>query len=1070
MAVAQLSRPGIEVLQVFRATSPTILNPTLAPLVLGVCRQVVDVVTSGVVNPDAVINLPAFFVAKEAAEDDDRKYLGLDGETFAFSVNYGDEVTVEFASSSAGLTPASVVSQVNKALKDAGVTEATAEVVGYAWRLRTIAPGDGMTITLGTVDTAVTTAFGLADNLEYSGTSNYQQYGFQIPTKNFPDPRSNLAYLVFQPDTVRVFLGLGTGVSMREAKRTESFLRGTTSPTGAIVTGSVDLVPAGGLYGGGGTLDATSFSFKVDGGTAIVVTFTAPANSAAVLTAINTAAGATIASLASGVEYLVLSSPTRGPTSSIEVIAGGTALTALGLTAGTTVGHAVIEALDDGNGDSRTPLVSFYDEAGTVDLTATTTVASAAVVTGTNIIDFASLDEKTLIISDGRAPKTVQFDAPADADAVASQIQAHFDATDGLTAVAAAGKLVLTSTVKREDGATVAKGYDSVIAILGGTAVNGATNYLDDGSDQAVTMGRHYGNPYAVVSGDELWSDGRLLGRILQVAPGGRKNVVKLDRQISTAYASTAGAYVLAKNLADGGGVLTRPKPDLIVDGLGNATLKHDLLRDIYGTVVETLVTASGVSTLIPTKSLVYVSYKAVRTDVTMKARRPGLLSITDTTMLSSLASPVNADNPMALGTYFALLNAPGSAVNAFGVDEVSADAPYGTVEAFTRAFEFLESVEVYAIAPMTNDETVGQVASAHATSMSLPENKGERVIVFNSSMPTAKVDTLLASGTSGNGTPDTTQFDTGIANLAAILLANDLDPSGELAVDEGVFLDIATDAKKYSISGVSGSVVTVRTLTGDFEPGENDDGFYAEDVLPSALIDELFAIRVRGASLTLTDGTPDKLGMATTLQAVGLGYANRRFWNVVPDKVKAVVEGLEQELPGFYMPAAIVGMVGQQPPQQSFTNFPMAGFTGVVGSNDFFTAKQLDIISAGGNWIVRQDGAGTPIFSHNALTTDMRSVETKTDSITKIVDFASKFLRTGLKTFVGRYNVTSGFLDSLSHVIQGLLAFLIDVGVLVGAQLNNLIQDADSPDTVLVDITLDVPFPCNYIKMVLNI
>jgi hypothetical protein len=41
---------------------------------------------------------------------------------------------------------------------------------------------------------------------------------------------------------------------------------------------------------------------------------------------------------------------------------------------------------------------------------------------------------------------------------------------------------------------------------------------------------------------------------------------------------------------------------------------------------------------------------------------------------------------------------------------------------------------------------------------------------------------------------------------------------------------------------------------------------------------------------------------------------------------------------------------------------------------------------------------------------------------------------------------------------------------VLIGSTLNNIIQDTAAPDTVLVDVTLDVPYPCNYIRLTLVI
>jgi hypothetical protein len=186
------------------------------------------------------------------------------------------------------------------------------------------------------------------------------------------------------------------------------------------------------------------------------------------------------------------------------------------------------------------------------------------------------------------------------------------------------------------------------------------------------------------------------------------------------------------------------------------------------------------------------------------------------------------------------------------------------------------------------------------------------------------------------------------------------------------------------------------------------------------------------------------------------------------PDSCAATIGGLEQRIDGFYMNAAIVGMIGQQPPQQSFTNFPMSGFTGVFGSNDTYSESQLNQMAAGGAYVIVQDAQGAPLISRMALTTDMTSIETRTDSITKVVDFTAKFLRRGLRNFIGRFNITQGFLDTLGSVIQGLGGFLVETGVLIGLTLNNIVQDEDARDTVLVDTTLDPPYPCNYIRLTL--
>jgi hypothetical protein len=124
--------------------------------------------------------------------------------------------------------------------------------------------------------------------------------------------------------------------------------------------------------------------------------------------------------------------------------------------------------------------------------------------------------------------------------------------------------------------------------------------------------------------------------------------------------------------------------------------------------------------------------------------------------------------------------------------------------------------------------------------------------------------------------------------------------------------------------------------------------------------------------------------------------------------------------------------------------------------------------MAGGGTYILMQEVAGGPVFSRHQLATDVTTVETRELSITKVVDFSAKFLRLGVRRFIGRQNINEVFLDTVGTAVQGMLQFLTENGVLNGAHLNNIIQDKTAPDTVLVDITLDVPFPCNYIRLTL--
>lgn len=561
-----------------------------------------------------------------------------------------------------------------------------------------------------------------------------------------------------------------------------------------------------------------------------------------------------------------------------------------------------------------------------------------------------------------------------------------------------------------------------------------------------------YGRPFKPKAGDSLYADGEFLGTIQQVAPGAVKTDLRLDRKLAFATTLKKNWYIVAKDIPD---TLPsdRPTPDLVVDLTGDIIVKHDILRDTKGVPVST--------TLDP----IVIAYKALRLDVTAAAENSALLTFEDTTELDTALEPLDTDNPLGLGLFLALLNAPTVTVSGLGVDAVSSDAPEGTLLAYSKALGFLESEEVYALAPLTQDATVHQAFQTHVNAMSDPDAKGERIVLINPVMPDRKLDTLVGSGTDGDSTGVTNEFDTKLSNISALLLAAGIDPTGTIEVDDGVYLDIATDAKKYNISGISGSVVTIRVT---FAPGENDDSYYSSSNLPSTLISESFNVKVRGDKLETSTGDPDYAKIAETYANLATSYGDRRVTMVAPDQCAVSIDGLEQLVKGYYMCAGIAGMIGQQPPQQGFTNFPMTGYTRVIGSNDSFSDKQMNVGAAGGTYWVIQEVANGPLTCRHQLTTDTSSIEKRELSITRVVDYTAKFMRAGLRNFIGKFNITQGFLDTLSTVVQGQLSYLTEAGTLIGGDLNNIVQDTTAPDTVLIDVTLDVPYPCNYIRLTL--
>jgi hypothetical protein len=293
------------------------------------------------------------------------------------------------------------------------------------------------------------------------------------------------------------------------------------------------------------------------------------------------------------------------------------------------------------------------------------------------------------------------------------------------------------------------------------------------------------------------------------------------------------------------------------------------------------------------------------------------------------------------------------------------------------------------------------------------------------------------------------------------------------------------SQAGTYTVDTVSGNTVTITatfpnlsTITeyqfklvaaSGYTIGDFDDSAPG-----SPFANQQWAIRTIGEALVISGTNPpilDRTEIATELSIAANSFANRRVYFVQPDQVATTaITGVEEVVPGYYLAAAIAGMVGQQPPQQGFTNFPIAGFNRLVNSNDVYSDSQIAIAAGGGVYWVIQEAPGSAVIAQHQLSTDLTSIETRELSVTKNVDFVAKFLRAGLRRFIGRFNITPEFLDQLSTITQGLLGNLESRGILNGSDLNDLAVDPAQPDSITVDITLDVPLPDNFIRITLNV
>jgi len=1033
MASPSIERPSVQVIQEFRAASPTILVPTMPACIVGPCIQVIEAVQDdGSLNAEARVALPARVTFSFVSTPFQYSAIGTD--TLAVSVSNAAAEQVVFPTG-----PNLTVDQVADSINTAAIPGllAIVEVSGSQKRvvIYTTASGENASLEIGASTSAdVVTAFGITRGSRNVGASGYSNFwALRLGSADYPDPRDNIGEVTIDYDSIRLFINNGSG-SVREVLRTESFLDGATAAVSVQDDGDADnLSPylnfASAVFRDKpaqlvGTVDWTTLTYPAAfgvltlqlfvNGVTVLVTFASPGSAAAAATAINAALGANGTCVLNGANQPVITSAISGVSSSVEVGSVGTINeTTIGLAAGRYSAGQPSRTRAQGN----------------TDLTAVTYASS--------------VHNRVLRMSiDGEQFQQVVFGTGVTSAAtLVSAINALWGT--GVAALNSINNLVLNSLAAfggNESEVRIDK-TSSDAALLTALGLTGAGAPFD-------TVSVIDGLAFAPLVGDEVWVNGVRLGDVTEI-PATPDNRLRLSvEQLLTFTGSTWS--IRAKGLDNQAATATRPSSELQVDeSSGSVKIKAGLFRETSGAAAN----AGPLST--------FLAYNGLRKDVSAAAEDFNLLRFGTTTALDAQLSPLDTQNPLGFGLYLALLNAPGIEVSGLGVDETSATEAEGSLDAYVRAFEYLESKDVYAIAPLTHALTVGQIAKVHVEALSAPENGLERIVILNPQRPTRKSNVAVGSTATANvaGAP-TNLINTGIADLQAKLAAVGL-PGPTYTIADRVFVMFESDTAAYLVESVSGPLITIND-----GPLTQTDNFFFEGggapVFTAAIVDRPMTVFIRGAALT------NRSDEADAYADVARGYLGRRVIATAPDTAKASIDGLETEIEGYYLSAALAGKMSSISPSQPLTNEGLTGFSGVIGSQDRYSEMQLKILSGGGLWVLYQESSGQPVKTRHQLTTDMSTIEKREASITRALDFTAKFLRGGLKNFIGRFNITQNVQDAISIVIDGLAAFLIRQGVLAGFEVSSIRQSISAPDTLEIDVVVKVLFPLNYIRLTL--
>ena len=708
----------------------------------------------------------------------------------------------------------------------------------------------------------------------------------------------------------------------------------------------------------------------------------------------------------------------------------------------------------------------------TYDIVAAASISASALLygaTSANTATVVSVTQRGVTAGDTltfRVNGGVEYSTTFTTTALMATVVSAINTTTGYTFAIAANP-TSPATVMSLDAAVFGgrSGIESTVE-LGGSAVEKLFGLEPSGITFA---GLHEGIPYKTLVGDEVDNGTTVLGTIsrIETLTVGSKSFATSRLRLSSDTLVTTTSYtqwwVKARNIELDADLLpvavssiARPMPGVVID-VDNEELRVTQAQARLADGVLSSSVSQGM----------YIDYDAVREDLSAD-----VLTINSYTALETAMGPVTPENPLAWAMYAAIQNSAGQSVQCIGVDATSDAYPEGTLGAYERALEILETKGVYWLVPLTQDADVHDAVHTHCLLMSMPENKRERRGIYNRATPVEDESTLAGSGSGSLTATNTVLVDSDDMNVVDVLTDAGIESPESLSwadlKEAGVYLRVTSNVSKYSISGISGQTLTLATA--NFEPGENDDDFYATTSLVDGDLDttETVSLFVRGAEVSIsTAAGRDSIIAAMALQAQH--FADSRAILVAPSQFGQNYNSVEQSVSGVYYCAGMAGKFSASHPAQPQSRSTVIGFNRPIGSNDTFKESQLDTAAGGGIWWAVQEAVNGPVTNRHQLTTDVSSIESRELSIVVPGDWIAMAVRSTVRNIPGRENITDQLMSMVALGLEGLSDYVRQKNIAKDLNITSITQSEDAPDTIEIEATRDPLYPCNTISMTIQ-
>lgn len=451
--------------------------------------------------------------------------------------------------------------------------------------------------------------------------------------------------------------------------------------------------------------------------------------------------------------------------------------------------------------------------------------------------------------------------------------------------------------------------------------------------------------------------------------------------------------------------------------------------------------------------------YKAAYADLYIQYREfstawaDNIHSVSAPAGVAEMLGAVSPDNPLAMGVYMACLNA----VSDGGLESAPVyfmATPTDDIDGYNAVLRRASLTDrVYALAPTTRDPDVLKAVENHVNAMSLPDMKQWRISAVSCEIPSEECRLDASMNVQGDA------FYAVVSSTGTIKVVqskDDSDPNTDTS-----FRSTLVPGDKVHLFGADGKTYD----TYEIERVINNYMVKVkEDVSASQTARKIEIYHVLSKS-----ETADKVASASR------HFASRRMLNVFPSEIK--VNGVTMS--GEFAACAVAGLISATEPQQPITNMPVRGIDDVPMIYQWFSSEELDRMAEGGTFIIAQDLPGDVVYVRHQVTTATYegNLNTQEMSVTKNVDSISYAFADAYRPYYGKYNVEPGLISILENlattVIDSFSGSTSKYGpqlIADGTEILYVRQNQTAKDHVDVAISLEVPYPCNRIAIVLTV